>query len=355
MIFKFSKIYGIILITFFINSCGLLKESNNIVDYKTKNFDYSLSPVKPNYESLSNWLVHPEKNQDKYSFLSKNNNLLKADVFFVVPTLFSDKRNESWNTSVDDDNFSEILMQSSIKYQATAWMDAGNLYSPNYRQAHFRVFDERYWDNGGQDAYNLAYEDIKKSFEVYLQKFNNGKPIIIAGHSQGSGHLVKLLKEFFDGKELQKKLIAAYLPGAIIKENDFFDLKLMESEEETGGYLTWNTFKILKNESKYDLTIERLYLKDAQVSNPITWNNYISKDYNDHKGFLWLNQKVFSGAVLIESIDEGINIKTPKMGFPKSIIVSFLKDYHKADINLFWEDIRQNAIKRTQSFFRKLN
>ena len=36
MIFKFSKIYGIILITFFINSCGLLKESNNIVDYKTK-------------------------------------------------------------------------------------------------------------------------------------------------------------------------------------------------------------------------------------------------------------------------------------------------------------------------------
>ena len=169
------------MVTFFINSCGLLKESNNIVDYKTKNFDYSSSPVKPNYESLSNWLVHPEKNQDKYSFLSKNNNLLKADVFFVVPTLFSDKRNESWNTSVDDDNFSEILMQSSIKYQATAWMDAGNLYSPNYRQAHFRVFDERYWDNGGQDAYNLAYEDIKKSFEVYLQKFNNGKPIIIAG------------------------------------------------------------------------------------------------------------------------------------------------------------------------------
>ena len=68
MIFKFSKIYGIILVTFFINSCGLLKESNNIVDYKTKNFDYSSSPVKPNYESLSNWLVHPEKNQDKYSF-----------------------------------------------------------------------------------------------------------------------------------------------------------------------------------------------------------------------------------------------------------------------------------------------
>ena len=92
MIFKFSKIYGIILITFFINSCGLLKESNNIVDYKTKNFDYSSSPEKPNYESLSNWLVHPEKNQDKYSFLSKNNNLLKADVFLLYQLCFLIKK-----------------------------------------------------------------------------------------------------------------------------------------------------------------------------------------------------------------------------------------------------------------------
>ena len=56
---------------------------------------------------------------------------------------------------------------------------------------------------------------------MYLKKYNNGKPIIIAGHSQGSAHLVTLLKEFFDGKNLKKKLIAAYLPGTIITENDF--------------------------------------------------------------------------------------------------------------------------------------
>ena len=162
------------------------------------------------------------------------------------------------------------------------------------------------------------------------------------------------LKEFFDGKNLKKKLIAAYLPGTIITESDFFDLELMSSEDETGGYLTWNTFKVLKNEEKYNLTIERIYLNNAQVSNPITWNEYISKDINDHKGFLWLNQKVFSNAVIIESIDEALNIKTPKMGFPKSILVSFLKDYHKGDINLFWEDIRLNSIKRVQNYFKNL-
>ena len=352
--FKFNKIYFIFLYFLLINSCGLLKEDNGTINYRTIDFNNYTPPKAPSYDSVDDWLVHPDKDQNEYSFLEKNNNLLKADVFFVVPTLFADKKNIAWNSDVYDTKFSKILIESSIKYQATAWMDAGNLYSPNYRQAHFRVFDERFRENGGKKAYDLAYQDIKRSFEVYLKKYNNGKPIIIAGHSQGSAHLVTLLKEFFDGKNLKKKLIAAYLPGTIIRESDFFDLELMSSEDETGGYLTWNTFKVLKNEEKYNLTIERIYLNNAQVSNPITWNEYISKDINDHKGFLWLNQKVFSNAVIIESIDEALNIKTPKMGFPKSILVSFLKDYHKGDINLFWEDIRLNSIKRVQNSFKNL-
>lgn len=348
---KFSNLFFFFSILLIINSCGLLKESNGVVNYKSTDFNNSNTPKSPTYESLDDWLVHPEKKQLNYPYLSENNNLLKADVFFVVPTLFSDKRNSSWNSNIYDEKFSELLIESSIKYQATAWLNAGNLYSPNYRQAHFRVFDERFWPNGGEDAYNLAYKDIKKAFEVYLKNFNKGKPIIIAGHSQGAGHLKRLLQEVFDGKEIENKLIAAYLIGTKITKDDFFSLKLMTTEDEIGGYVTWNTFKVLNNENKYNLTVDRVWLHDAQVTNPITWNSFISKDYNDHKGFLWLNQKVYPNTIIIESIDEGINIKTPKMGFPKTILFSAIKDYHKGDINLFWEDIRINAIKRTRKYF----
>ena len=142
-----SKINNLILIfsvLLIISSCGLLKESNGVVNYKTTDFNSNKAPKSPTYESLDDWLVHPEKNQLKYPYLSENNNLLKADVFFVVPTLFSDKRNTSWNSNIYDNQFSELLIESSIKYQATAWVYAGNLYSPIYRQAHFRVFDERF-------------------------------------------------------------------------------------------------------------------------------------------------------------------------------------------------------------------
>ena len=137
--------------------------------------------------------------------------------FFIVPTLYQDRKETSWNSDVYNEEFSNILMQSSIKYQSTAWLSSANLYSPNYRQAHFRVFEEKYWKNGGEDAFEIAYSDIKRSFEVFLKEFNKGKPIIIAGHSQGAGHAKRLLKDFFDGKELSDKLIAAYLVGTKIK------------------------------------------------------------------------------------------------------------------------------------------
>ena len=169
---KINNLFFFFSILLIINSCGLLKESNGVVNYKSTDFNNSSAPKSPTYESLDDWLVHPEKKQLNYTYLSENNNLLKADVFFVVPTLFSDKRNTSWNSNIYDEKFSELLIESSIKYQATAWLNAGNLYSPNYRQAHFRVFDERFWSNGGEDAYNLAYDDIKKAFEVYLKNYN---------------------------------------------------------------------------------------------------------------------------------------------------------------------------------------
>jgi len=40
----------------------------------------------------------------------------------------------------------------------------------------------------------------------------------------------------------------------------------------------------------------------------------------------------------------------PKMGLVKRILLSTVKDYHKADINLFWEDIRVNSIVRSKKY-----
>ena len=90
----------------------------------------------------------------------------------------------------------------------------------------------------------MAYEDIKQAFRIFLKKYNNNRPIIIAGHSQGAGHAKRILQDFFDNKPLEKKLIAADLVGTKITDKDFRSIKLRKNENETGGFVTWKTYSI---------------------------------------------------------------------------------------------------------------
>lgn len=94
-------------------------------------------------------------------------------------------------------------------------------------------------------------------------------------------------------------------------------------------------------------------LKGAACSNPITWDNQKNSQFETHKGFLYLNKKIYTKSVKIESIDDKLIVKTPKLGLLKKLLISTLKDYHKADINLFWEDIKINTFVRSESYLKK--
>ena len=114
------------------------------------------------------------------------------------------------------------------------------------------------------------------------------------------------------------------------------------------------TYKIFKKDKKRNVTVDREWLMDAECSNPVTWNSSGTSKYSEHKGLLFLNEKIFSNALEIEYIQNGVFLRTPKIGLFKSMIISTLHDYHRGDINLFWEDIRLNAIIRVQEYFKNL-
>jgi len=349
------KRYSLLIIFISLSSCGLLSEFNNSSKYSSEEYGNFKPSDPPNYYKLDSWAAHPEKENNELKSFANLNEKLNVNVFFIHPTLFWDSKNTSWNSDIYDPKMREFVNTSSVKYQASAWASVGDLYVPHYRQAHIRVFRESFWENGGEQAYELAYSDVKKAFEIFLEKYNSNKPIIIAGHSQGAGHAKKILQEFFDGKPLQNKLIAAYLVGTKITDKDFFNLKLMESKNETGGFVTWNTYRLMseRKTKKASLTVNRDWIKGALCSNPITWDNNKTSNYEDHKGFLFFNKKIYPNTVKIEDVDDKVYVKLPKMGFFKKILVSTVKDYHKADINLFWEDIRINSIERSKAFINK--
>ena len=319
--------------------------------YATKEFKYSDAPAVPNYENLESWAAHPSKTDSVIDiFYTTEKENLKADVFYIYPTLLTDDKNDSWNSNIKDPNQNSVVRNIAIRYQASAWANAGRIYSPLYRQVHYRSFYEPYTSNGGKKAGEIAYDDIRRAFIFYLEKFNQGRPIIIAGHSQGAYHCKTLLKEFFDGKELQNQLVAAYIPGTRVDINEFNTIHALKDPVDIKGYLSWNTFRINKKPKKGKHPAHFSWKKNQFVTNPIKWDESRSGSIEEHKGLLFYDQKIYPNSVDIVIYDGLLWSSVPK-GIKGSLLLKLIKNYHFGDVNLFWKDISENAKKRVESFY----
>lgn len=333
---KSIKILIVLCLISFLISC---KSS-----YKTQNFSQDNKPKKPDYSLESSWAVLPSNytaNFQKYA--STQLDTLKADVFFVYPTLNTSKKDIRWNVPIDDKEQVEKVLNSSVLYQASAFATSGKMYVPFYRQAHYRSFRNDYRSEG-KKALNLAYQDVKNAFEMYLKRYNHNRPIIIASHSQGTTHVIRLLKDFFDDKPLQKQLIAAFIPGMRVPLNEFKTIKSMIHPNQTGGFVSWNTFK------KGKFPENKNWYKGGVTTNPITFDTSVTTTLQQHKGFLYSNGKMYANSLKIEITDGLVWSSNPK--FPLRFFMSFVKNYHAGDINLFWQNIKENSELRVNSWLK---
>ncbi len=333
------KKYRFLLFGVFFLSCSSV--------YKTSVFDEKTAPQPPDYSNQNSWAVLPNHFPAALTNIVGEYQERAADVFYVYPTLFSNKKDERWNADIYKEEIREEVISKAVAFQASAWTKAANLYVPFYRQAHYRIFVDPYAQKG-IGAGELAYSDVKKAFQYYLDHYNQGKPIIIASHSQGSLHAKRLLQDFFDEKPLQSKLIAAYLVGVKITPDMFATIKPLNSPKAIGGFVSWNTYKKNHLPDRYEY-----WYKGAVVSNPITWNDSEWGEEAQHLGVLYSDNKVYPQSITLQRIDGMLWATVPRV--PKRFFLSFVKNYHFADINLFWGNIQQNAMDRTQQWFSLQN
>lgn len=267
-----------------------------------------------------------------------------ADIFYVYPTLNTSKTDLRWNVPLEDAPQRSKVLETALPFQGSAFAEAGRFYCPFYRSAHLRSYYVE--DPKGKEALALAYADVRAAFLYYMEHYNHGRPIILAGHSQGSTHCGLLLQEFFDGQPLQQQLIAAYLPGVGIFPDQLSHIPLLTSPTQTGGFVTWNTFKKRIDHSAYDQ-----WYKGRAVVNPVSWTLEPLVPKETHKGFLYVDHQVYAAQFQTHLIDGAIWIDRPKGKF--FLMSLTMRNYHIGDINLFWQDIRENARLRVQSFNEK--
>lgn len=295
------------------------------------------------YSNPSNWAVVPGNYPEKMKEFFVRDPFDSIDVFYIYPTLIVSEKDTRWNVPIEDKEQQGKILNTVVPFQASAWASSGRLYVPYYRQAHLRSYHNL--DSGGREALLFAYSDVKAAFEYYMEHFNNGRGIILAGHSQGSTHLSFILKDFFDGKPLQKQLVAAYLPGNGLEPDLYKTIPFMVHPDDIGGFVSWNTFKKKLDPRNY------AWCKGKVVINPVTWDTAMVAPRELHKGFLFSNGKMYEQSFTTNRGNGVIWITTPH--FPYRYMSFTMKQYHIGDVNLFWEDIRQNSILRTEVFLKK--
>ena len=316
-------------------------------------------PAPADYTQTEAWMALPDLSSDPY------NNETLADVFVIVPTTY--KGGEHWNLPIDDTRRIEKLNRITRPNYVDTFSEVGRLFAPYYRQASLYTFMTMRED--ARRAQNLAYSDIKRSFESFLRNNPPERPIIIAGYNQGALHGTRLLMDYFQGPQAEK-LAGAYLIGHPIPL-DMFDNELKhtppcETETDNGCVVSFGAFypkdEILAERFTENLLVwsERGYKttkgSDLLCTNPLLWNR--SEDYAPsrlHKGGVaaqglepntrpalltkQAGAQCQSGILLVDKPQNSLFRRPIKFG----------SKFRTLPSNLFYEDLRVNALKRVNS------
>ena len=201
-------------------------------------FDAASVSPSPDYSNSNHWAALPDRSDWADRIPSGDfidgQDLAEVDVFFVHPTTYVSA--ESWNQPLDDVVTNERTDKFVMEGQASVFNGCCRVYAPRYRQATlYSFFDAA---GTGQEALGLAYEDVVSAFNYYLDHFSEGRPFVLAGHSQGSHHVDVLLAKEIVGTTLVERLVAAYPVGFPIDGSN--GLPVCETPTQTGCQATWN-------------------------------------------------------------------------------------------------------------------
>jgi hypothetical protein len=178
-------------------------------------FDPALARPAPNYAEPDSWAALPFKIDPSDLIpagVAGHSGGRMVDTFFIHPTGLLSAT--SWTSPMIEESATEENTQWMMANQASAYNGCCNVYAPRYREANiFGYFgDEQIRD----EVLAFAYQDVLTAFEYFLEHYSEGRPFIIASHSQGTHHALRLLKEEIDGTPLRNRMVAAYLIGGVI-------------------------------------------------------------------------------------------------------------------------------------------
>ena len=279
----------------------------------------------------------------------------EADLFLICPTVDMGK-NENYNMSMEDTDIKESFV-GALNMERGIYEDSAVMYAPYYRQMTFPVYSMS--DEEMKPYLEIAYRDVAAAFEYYYKNCNNGRPIILAGFSQGSQLLLMLLEEYFDDAEYSEKLVAAYCIGWRVTEEDIAEyphLKMAQGENDTGVIISFNS----EAEGVEDSIMVPNGVKTFGI-NPLNWKtDSTPADKSLNKGACFTRYSgeikretpeltgayldAVRGTLIVTDIEPGDYSNSL---FPDGV-------YHLYDYQFFFRNLQENVAVRLESFLKKV-
>lgn len=347
-------ILSISMIAFLLNGCTE-KEDDSALNSE-ENMSNEASPI--DYSIEDHWLKLPE-NRGEY----------EVDVFYVYPTVYSKESDDDPNICAINNESMIEGAQKAYDKQATAFEPIGNIYAPYYEQADGTYVLSLPDDEHTKVMSGLPSQDVIAAFDYYMTNYNEGRPFILAGHSQGSEILLHLLSDYIaDNDEILKQMIASYVIGYSVTEEYLEEnptLKFAENANDTGVIISYNT-----QAEEIGEPGDPVVKAGSLVINPITWTRdeaLASADMSlgslllDENGDIIYDQK---GDVITE-----YNFADAKIDLDKGVLICDSVDvdkyspgndvfgrgvYHVYDYPFYYFNIRENAVNRTNIFLENI-
>ncbi|HEY3812964.1 MAG TPA: DUF3089 domain-containing protein [Caulobacteraceae bacterium] len=349
-----------------LSGCGVIKAVREGMTKPDKPFNQMTPPPAPDFDKPDAWFAFPGRNGLERStppgFAAVDEATAPADVFFIHPTMYL--HNDVWNAAYDvaGDYNAPVLLA-----QASDFNGCCRIYAPHYRQASLAGLKNH-------AAVELAYGDVAKAFRWYIAHENHGRPFIVASHSQGTGHLVRLLQdEILNNPQLKKQLVAAYAIGAYAPSS-FATLGLPACTEATatGCIVSWNTTQKGRTGARMlTRNVDYWWQGKHQMSgtlaaictNPLIWTADGVAPASANAGALTFPTPPYpktattlpaltphlTGAQCKDNLLEvDVPDSAPK-GFHDALTFVY-GSYHKNDYGLFYASIRQNASDRVKAW-----
>jgi len=276
-------------------------------------------------------------------------------VFFVHPTSYLDRSN--WNAPIGDQE-AERVTQIYLRGMASPFNRAAEIWAPRYRQATIGAFMTDKPE--GQKAIDAAYADVEQAFTFFLSSIDKDTPIVLAGHSQGSLHLMRLLRDKVAGTDLAARVAAAYLIGwPISVEHDLpaMGLPACATTDQAGCILSWSSYaepadpsamiEVYANSSGFD----GKQRGDSTIlcTNPLTGTFGAEAEADMNIGTLVPDGDLGKGELVRQSVPARCDGRgllligdPPEMG---SYVLPG-NNYHVYDIPLFWANTQADVARR---------